>query len=129
MIPFCLMFISSSITFFGVLKAHKRMKSMTNMPRSMSRTRRDIKFGITMISMNLVFLFLVAPLNLADEFKLFLIKDIYKYVIFNTVVVLLFDSYFSLVFFFQLIVNSIIREEFYKIVKLAFSFILKQLFY
>lgn len=121
MIPFCLMLISSIITLLGVLNTTRRMRSTMNRERSMSRTRRDMKFGVTLISMNLVFLVLVAPLNLIDEFKLFQIKSIYSFAILSNLLLVTFDSYFSLIFFVQLAVNSIVRKEFFKIIKLLFT--------
>lgn len=122
--PFFLLIISSLATIFGVYRTHKRSNiTIGNKKHLMLRARRDLKFAVTMISLNLVFVCLVAPVNSSLFFSLFDVENAYGFFLTN----ILFRFYFLMNFFIQLFVNNIVRKEFFKCIKILPMF-LKQKF-
>ena len=122
------MFVLTIATFIGVIQAHKRVRSITTRNQSNQTRRRDIKFGITMIVSNLIFFILnfpwyflyvlrVNPFNAVDNFL--------GYFIFYTVLNDSIKLYFSTIFFTHLASNSLVRKEFFSLIKKRYFLIFK----
>ena len=134
LVPFIVMIGFTSATIYGVLEAHRRTVNKSSSVSSTTseqahRVRmRDIKFAVTMIVLNLVFLILNAPNpiiaiiidysyvdeNNSDMFYRLRIWDIFSYYF-----------YYMSVFYFQLAVNSLVRKQFFEI----FVTVWKTMFY
>lgn len=108
LLPFILMVVLSLATLAGVLRAHKRLKSMMVIN---NKRARDVKFGVTMLVVNLVFFVLNFPEHLNLVFNLNPYNDTVRYFVFGCVLVFLYEIYYSIVFYVQLAVNSIVRRD------------------
>lgn len=117
-LPFVLMMFSSIAIFVGVVQAQKQIRFKKLNQKSMIRNRRNIKFGITIISLNFLFLFMVLPLNLVNLFRIHGLIGYYVHIILN----LVYQLYFAMNFVIQLLVNNIVRKEFVKCMKNLFKF-------
>lgn len=123
LLPFILMVILSISTTVGVLKAHKRVRNNRSANRTLTR---DIKFGITMIILNIFFFILnmlpklifIYNFNPFDEENNFLARNIFNSIFIND----LYEFYFSIIFFVQLAVNNLVRKELLNIFRRFLSF-------
>lgn len=122
-IPFTVMFALSVCTFAGVCRAHRRIRSFSSSSSSSSRTnnissqrklRRDIKFGVSMVVLNLLF-FVFVGVNRLNELIGINPFDpsaqIFSNYVFSLVLNNLSENYYLLNFYFQLAVNSLVRKE------------------
>lgn len=126
-IPFTIMIASSIAMFVGVLRVHRRIKlSLGRRNDSQRILVRDIRFGVTMFVLNILF-FICIGLNFTRY-----IFDINPFnsetqafarYIFTHVVIDLADYYYLLLFYIQLAINSVVRKELFGI----FICILKKL--
>lgn len=106
-IPFCLMGIISILTFVGVRLAHSQVKSsFVNKSRRHRKLFNDIKFGMTMIVLSILFVLFNAPYR----FYYILGLNLFEYPVLMSACEILFDSYYSMVFWIQLVVNSVVRK-------------------
>lgn len=126
-LPFCLMLFCSLSTFFGVLRSHRHLRKMFTEKKShkLKLYRRDLKFGITMIFLNLMFLIMVSPWRLTNIFDYNPFDNEtnwFYYQVFGYLIGLLYESYFSLNFYFQFATNSVIRKQVYAFFKKGFNF-------
>lgn len=118
-VPFLLATISSLLTFVGVLRVRKRVSASSSSP-SASRTTtlvRDMRFGVTIIFMNMSFFVLNCPFRLGDitEINPFRLEtQIFWYVVFSNVICIMYELYFASCFYVQLAVNSLVRRELIK---------------
>lgn len=114
--PFVAMFLLSVATLVGVLQAHRKMKSAVG---SHNRTSiRDIKFGITILAMNFIFFILNFPFCLynltnIDPFA----NSLYDSWLFYLILENMFNSYYSIIFYTQLVVNNLVRTEVWNLIK------------
>lgn len=126
-IPFILMIVCSIVTIISVLKVHRRIKPIKTQGNLVSqKTIRDIKFGMTMIALDLLYLCFNSPSRLGYllQFGIFrLIFRYYEYQKFIYVSAQLKYIYINLVFYVQLLVNSVIRNEFMDSVRYFFNYI------
>lgn len=120
-VPFVLMLGFSLVTFVGVLKVHRRIKltKRSNMISSSTHQHRtlirDIKFGITMIVLNVMFFVSIFmhrlnftfntmnPFNFNTQFMAYLVYD--------TVLNGLYTYYYMIMFYIQFSVNNLVRKE------------------
>ena len=123
LLPFIVMIGFSLATICGVQRAHRKAKNFS-LPHSSSsehahRVRmRDIKFAVTMIVLNFIFFILNAPnpiISLIADYT-----NVYEYnsELFNRLEIWdIFSYYFYYmsVFYFQLAVNSLVRNQFFEI--------------
>lgn len=125
--PFVLMLVLSIATFVGVLRAHERMKSSlgngtnaSSQVASRKKQLRDMKFGVTIISLNVfffVFMFfyrlnLVVSLNPFNNSR----PEYYLlFLIFSQILGDMPEFYYSSNFFVHFAVNSLFRREFFKL--------------
>ena len=129
LVPFIVMIGFTSATIYGVLKAHRRANNSVSLSSSEQAHRvrmRDIKFAVTMIVLNFVFLILNAPNpiigiiidysyvdeNNSDMFYRLRIWDLFSYYF-----------YYMSVFYFQLAVNSLVRNQFFEILVTVWKFL------
>lgn len=111
-IPFIMMVISTIGLLFVVYNSRKRMRKFEQSSKKSSSKRiRDLKFGISMIITNIVFLVLNAPFyiyNTTDKTSSFNWKKVFLILVY---------SYYSITFFLQLVVNNLVRNQFLSIFK------------
>lgn len=112
-VPFVLMLILSGATLIGVLNAHNRVQHSASRPAHDShRTRlRDIRFGVTMLVLNLLFFILNLPYHLNNQFDVNPFVDYFHLYVYIMVLNDLYDAYYSLAFYVHLAVNSVVRKE------------------
>lgn len=117
-LPFILMLIFSLVTIWGIRKS--RRVSFPNSGNETSRLKaRDIKFGITLICLNLIFLILSAPLRILNIFKFIrsFLSDPFYTTLFIYITDIAVELQFSSWFFIQLAVNNFFRGEFFNLCK------------
>lgn len=116
LLPFTIMLASSISTLVGVSISHKRMKKFVQSENSRKRTQmRDIKFGVSIICLDFMFLVFKIPnliLFLANNYDFFFNFDDFTRAVIAYFVQILLSSYYTIEFFIQLASNSIVREEF-----------------
>lgn len=116
-IPFVLMVVLSILTILGVVKARKRVEALTNRA---ARVKRDLKFGVTICVLNLVFFLFNFPYRLifAIDINPFSSKyDRMVFVLFTQVLGELYQIYYSMLFYVQLVVNRTVRRELWNLIK------------
>ena len=101
LIPFILMIIFSTLLILTIFKSRSRVN---NSLKENKRLRKDVKFSISLLSMNLLFILL----NLPDEIDLFLP---FNNEIYSTLAQLCNLS-FAINFYLILFTNSLFRKEF-----------------
>jgi hypothetical protein len=112
-LPFSLMIIFSILLIISIFKSRSRV-NINDSIRERKRLFKDIKFSISLISMNLLFILL----NLPIEILSFLAKDYltfgYLYVAFGYIYYLASAINFYLIF----LTNSLFRKEFLLLFKI-----------
>ena len=112
-LPFSLMIIFSILLILSIFKSRSRI-NINDSIRERKRLFKDIKFSISLISMNLLFILL----NLPIEILSFLAKDYltfgYLYVAFGYIYYLASAINFYLIF----LTNSLFRKEFLLLLKI-----------
>jgi hypothetical protein len=114
LIPFALMFVFTLITLRKLFKSRKN--SCQNSQSSSNKTRqKDIRFAITSITLNVIFLLLNLPYGVYSilVLNISMNKDLEK-LIYSIIYVPFYLNLTSL-FFINLKVNSIFRNEFIRI--------------
>lgn len=123
-VPFLLMTVLSAVTFVGVRRAHRRIRQSMRTDDSSRRTSRNIKFGVTMISLNLTFFFFNMPCRVfgIGGFNPYdYMTEMFMFFLFGSILRDFFESYFSIIFFVQLAVNSLVRREVFLLAKRLFG--------
>lgn len=112
-VPFALMLFTSVCMFSELLKSRRRIKS--SQIRQV-RLRRDLKFGVNMIILNVLFFLLTSPYRVVSIFPygLFRFHPIKQCLVYMTVEIL-FDLFFEVNFYAQLVSNSLVRAEFMRL--------------
>lgn len=125
-IPFILMTILSIATTVGVIRVHKRVRLSRKNESTANRAQiRDIKFGITLVILNILFLILNIPSKLLFIFDFIPFderKDYFAKYVFIQIFVELNEFYFAVVFFVQLAVHNLVRKELFNIYRRFFNF-------
>lgn len=122
-VPFSIMFVSSVATFVGVVRSHRRAKSLGRLTSSQRTLTRDMKFGVTLIVLNALFFSFnsiyrlnnVAHINPFDPRK-----QTVMFFVFASIISNLSEYYYSLNFYVQLWVNSLVRKQISKLVVVNF---------
>lgn len=111
-IPFIVMGISSMLTFLGVRRSHAQIKSsIANESHRRRKLVHDIKFGVTMIVLNILFVLLNSP------YRIYYIIEFTQPSYFRlsrtleSIFIILIELYYSMVFWVQVSVNSVVRKE------------------
>lgn len=130
-VPFLVMLTLTIATLYGVLRAHLRMKSAeTN--NSYHRTlRRDVKFGVTMIVLNVLFfvfnvLYRVHTVVGISPFSAQ--KQSFSFLVFGSILAALPEVYYSINLYVQLAVNSLLRHQLNALVHTVWTFLIKIFF-
>lgn len=135
-IPFILMLGFTIATFAGIVRAHRRVRSTPlhggGNKILLGMLRRDIKFGITMLVLNFMFLIFLATyrVNLLVGLNPFDPEtQPIECIIFVTILNALAEYYYFLNFYIQFVVNSLVRKQvldmFFQFVQLIKTFVLK----
>lgn len=106
-IPFILMFISSSLLSYAIFKSRNKMKLKANLTDRRKFTK-DFKFTTCSICQNLAYAFLQIPVHVC----IFVLPEYWKSTIYVFSLYLFYGSY-SCNFYVMIFLNSIIRDEFY----------------
>jgi hypothetical protein len=106
--PFLLMMTFSSLLIGAIFKS-RRIIHLNDSEKKKKRLKRDIKFSISSLSMNLLFVILNMPIEIEIFFSYYDNNDLY--VIFNY---LYFFSY-AVNFYIILFTNSQFRKEFFSL--------------
>lgn len=124
-IPFIIMTISTIGLLYVVYKSRQRMRKVLKPNKkdksSYHRQIRDLKFGFSMIITNIVFLVLNAPATILYVIDINSTSDLEKYF------TIMYYSFFSIEFYLQLAMNSLVRKRFFHIfkeIKTKFIFII-----
>lgn len=117
-VPFLLMTGLSILISTGVYQAHKRVRAFCfRKDSSIGKLRRDIKFAITMIVLNLVFLLMNVPYRLDVLVNINSFMSELGTFLFRMISNNIYESYYSIIFFVHLAVNSLVRREFVNMLK------------
>lgn len=123
-LPFMCMLVLSIATLVGVLATRRRLRAagLANGINALSSRRkllRDLKFGMTMIFLNLLFIFSIGFHNLRGLISFWNPFDRESqsraYMLFDILMINLKDYYYMFNFYIQLLVNSIVRKELFMI--------------
>ncbi len=104
--PFFFIMLFSGLLIGSIFKARSRIR-LNNSLRESKRLKQDIKFAISLLSMNLLFILLVLP----SEINLFVTFDLDRYLIFAS----LCNLTYAINFYLNLLTNSLFRREFYSL--------------
>lgn len=120
LLPFILMLSFSVATIWGIVKSRRNSHNSTNNLATSRLKARDIKFGITLICINLIFLMLNAPLRFLNIFHFVenVINNPFNNLVYLYITSTALDFQYSSCFFIQLAVNSLVRREFLELCKL-----------
>jgi hypothetical protein len=110
LLPFLLMICFSSLLIGSIYKVRKRVR-LNNSGREKKRIRRDIKFAISLLSMNLLFILLNLPLEIDLFLPYYNNNDIYA------ILTYVFYLSYAVNFYCVLFTNSLIRKEFFYLFK------------
>lgn len=120
-VPFIIMLGSSIVIFVGVVRVHRRIKSssiMFGISSSQRRLLRDIKFGLSMIILNVLFFIFIVAYRLHNLFHLNPFDEdthIIYFLFFNKFFSDLSEYYYLINFYIQILVNSLVRKELFSI--------------
>ena len=106
-LPFAIMVICSSLLIFTIFESRRRISGSVNRER---RLNRDIRFSISSLSMNLLFVVLNLPLSIMNLVSGQSLTSIY-------LTVYLFYLSYGINFYVILLTNSIFRDEFLALFK------------
>lgn len=125
-LPFLVMFISSCAAFTGILRIRKRTENSFISDAHRRKHKRDIKYGVTMIFLNVTFLVFNAGHPILILIKstwpgIVLISydlDFFIDLFFN----FLYYLFYSVLFYELLLRNKPVRKQFFSILKTLFRF-------
>lgn len=118
-LPFFIMLITSIATLTCVFKSRHRIY-MSTRQRSLRRKQlRDIRFGITIFSLNMSFLLCNAPRQvfLFVEYKLRDLLNLNTHVLLSFLFLFFQNFFYSITFFEQVLTNKIVRKQLLQIFK------------
>lgn len=117
-LPFILMIGTSVVTVNGIVKSRHRMRKSFNLEAQRRIQLRDIKYGVTVIVLNITFLILNAPhpviVLMSTEIKHFSIFNSQITFILELLFYFLYYLFYSITFYEQIAINSTVRKEFFK---------------
>lgn len=111
LVPFAIMFAMSIAIFVGVVRAHGRIKRSVGNARSKRTVLKDIKFGVTMLVLNLFFFVCIGLYRLNYHINPFAPNLTLNSRVFYSIVNNLNEFYYYVIFYIQLGVNSLVRKE------------------
>lgn len=126
LLPFSLMFASSVATIYGVIASRRRLRKDTDFrkysPQDCRVFARDVRFGITIIVLNVIFFVTNAPSPLSNaitqnNFN----SDSDSIHILIAISTFSYYSFYCLIFYLQLAVNSLVRRHFFALLGVRFN--------
>lgn len=126
LLPFSLMFASSVATIYGVIASRRRLRKDTDFrkysPQDCRVFARDVRFGITIIVLNVIFFVTNAPSPLSNAIAMnnFNSDSNSVHILFATST-FSYYSFYCLIFYLQLAVNSLVRRHFLTLLGLRFN--------
>lgn len=122
-LPFLLMLATSIALVFEIMKSRKKLARVC-ISKSRKITRaRDMKFGITMIGLNVVFFIMNAPksiLTVIDYYSALSSSGNSAFETATKISQFTFLMFFSVSFYIQLTINSLVRKRFFELMKNIF---------
>ena len=116
-IPFGIMTLFTILLLKSIYESRKRSRELINVSSSQTSNKtksRDIRFAITSISVNLVFIFSTLPLY----FSFFLLSYHNQiFIILDSFFMILYYTKFGSMFFINYFTNSLFRNEFNSIIR------------
>lgn len=115
-LPFMVMLACSIATLVGVRNSRNRMKH-SNSQRSKRSKFRDIRFGMNMVVLNIIFLIFNIPFpayNILRYLNIFNDENIANYYAVYFIVFVWY-LFYAMGFYFQLMSNSLVRRHFFEI--------------
>jgi len=104
LVPFILMILFSSLLIVSIFKSRRR----TNNPlRENKRFNKDVKFAISLLLMNFLFIILNMPFDVVDLFSFFKNNDSHSSLAY------FFNLSSAVNFYVVLLTNSLFRKEFF----------------
>lgn len=110
--------LSAALIYYVKLsrsKVHHHQQTSSSSSQSPSSSRRDNRFAISAVTLNLMFLFLNLPIVIDD---LIGSSPSVAFDILDFIALLFYYVYFAIGFYTQLVVNSEFKNEFLKLIKL-----------
>lgn len=111
------MLLSSISTFVAIHRSRRRIKSVSQV----NSISRGVRLGLTMIFLNISFFLVNVPMPLFNALTIYTnLKnktDRYTIFILESIIMLLFFSFYSISFYIQLVTNSLVRGEFKGLLK------------
>jgi hypothetical protein len=122
LLPFIFRLVLSLFSILVIVKSRQTLMisaETTNADAiNKSRRQRDIKFGLTTIFLNLVFFVLNAPNPFYSAVTFFLDINPELANMLDMLFLAFYYAYYALIFYLQLIVNNVVREELLKCILL-----------
>lgn len=115
-IPLALMFVSSVITLFRVVRCPQKITGSSRLGRN---RMRDLKFGITLVCVNLTLLLLTTPFRVILFFRTSMIqntRDQLTRFILASIIYTIYEAFYSISFYIQLLVNRVVRRGLFKLI-------------
>ena len=111
LVPFVFMFIASIVLIYSIIKSRLRILNLT-LEQDKKKLKKDIKFAVTILVLNISFLIFCFPICLANYFYVYLIDDL-----FYDFFICLFYLEFCTNFYILVLFNSMFRKEFIALLK------------
>lgn len=126
LLPFSVMFASSVATIYGVIASRRRLKKDTDFrkysPQDCRVFARDVRFGITIIVLNVIFFVTNAPSPLSNAIAMNNFNsESNSLQILIEISTFSYYSFYCLIFYLQLSVNSLVRRHFLALLGLRFN--------
>jgi hypothetical protein len=115
LLPFCLMLVTTALVALDLMRSRNNLRAQTTFAylNARRRLRKDRKFSLTSISMNILFIVLQSSITLYTFINF---SDYYSSVVFFSISLTVFQLDFSTRFFVHIISNRIFRKEFSQLV-------------
>lgn len=120
-VPSIILIALSVAILVGIVKTRRHFKSSKPNPIVKRKSLKDIKFGVTMIALNIS---LLSFYGVWRAYYAIVDQDMFEYLqdsrislylrCFGLVIKKINEAYFSTIFFVQLLVNNIVRKELWK---------------
>lgn len=120
-LPSLCMIFSAIVIFLGIIRQIRKPSFKTQ--NQANQFRQNAKFGMIVICMSVLFLIMTIPYSLNFIYNINFYNyetEKYSYFLFGIIVRLLYESYLGLFFYVQFLINSIVRRETSRCLKLSF---------
>lgn len=121
LLPFVFMLVMSIAMIRAITKSRQRVRRQSTFIRNdrLSQVQtRDIRFSVTILSLNSTFLLMNSPLPVFNTLHIWnLITDEEAFIKIGIVFMYLYYSYFSVTFYIQMVVNRSFRKQFLTMIR------------